>query len=139
MKRFVLALSIVLTTIWGCQSQPKTLQPAGPYISFTDTIHDFGTVQEGTMATYEFNFKNTGTAPVILQNVQASCGCTTPNWTKDPIAPGQSSKITVTYNSQGRPGSFNKTITVTSNASRPTLVVLIKGTVQPKPVDTPKN
>ena len=133
MKRIVLVFSIVLTTIFGCQSQPqKTLAPAGPYISFNDTIHDFGTVNEGTMATYEFKFKNTGNEPVVLQNVQASCGCTTPDWSKEPIAPNQDSKITVKYNSQGRPGSFNKTITITSNAKRPVMTILTKGTVEPK-------
>ena len=94
--------------------------------------HDFGNVPEGTMATYEFKFKNTGTQPVIIANVQASCGCTTPDWTKTPILPGKSGIVKAMYSSAGRPGVFNKTVTVTSNAAEPSKVLSIKGAVLTK-------
>src|SRR5438105_4406039 len=84
---------------------------------FETDNHDFGNVPEGTMATYEFKFKNTGNQPVVIANVQASCGCTTPDWTKTPVLPGKSGIIKAMYSSAGRPGVFNKTVTVTSNAT----------------------
>jgi hypothetical protein len=81
------------------------------------------------MATYEFKFKNTGNQPVLIANVQASCGCTTPDWTKTPVLPGKSGMVKAMYSSAGRPGVFNKTVTVTSNAATPSTVLSIKGTV----------
>jgi archaellum component FlaG (FlaF/FlaG flagellin family) len=110
-------------------------------MQFTSDNHDFGNVPEGTMATYEFKFKNTGNQPVIIANVQASCGCTTPDWTKTPVLPGKMGVIKAMYNSAGRPGVFNKTVTITSNAAEPSKVLSIKGTVltkeQIKPTLTP--
>src|SRR5688572_6608508 len=86
-------------------------------IKFEKETHDFGSVSEGTNAVHEFRFKNTGNQPVIISHVQASCGCTTPEWTKDPVMPGKTGIIKAAYSSAGRPGAFNKTITVTSNAT----------------------
>jgi hypothetical protein len=102
-------------------------------ISFKKDLHDFGTVFEGDEASYEFEFTNTGTAPVIISNVQASCGCTTPSYTKDPVLPGKTGKIKAAYNTVGRIGAFNKTITITSNAENGSVVLTIKGTVLEKP------
>ena len=110
-------------------------------MQFTTDSHDFGNVPEGTMATHEFKFKNTGNQPVIIANVQASCGCTTPDWTKTPILPGKMGVVKAMYSSAGRPGVFNKTVTVTSNAAETSKVLSIKGTVltkdQIKPTLTP--
>ncbi|MEJ7665529.1 MAG: DUF1573 domain-containing protein [Hymenobacter sp.] len=86
-------------------------------LTFESTDHDFGLVPEGTMATHEFKFKNTGNQPVVIANAQASCGCTTPEWTKSPVLPGRSGVIKAVYNSAGRPGVFAKTVTVLSNAT----------------------
>ena len=107
-------------------------------LQFNVESFDFGTVEEGDNAQKTFTFKNTGNQPIILSNVQASCGCTTPNWTREPIMPGQSGKIEVSYNSAGRPGAFNKTITVTSNSSTPTKVLTIRGNVVSDPANDPK-
>lgn len=110
-------------------------------MQFTTDSHDFGNVPEGTMATHEFKFKNTGNQPVIIANVQASCGCTTPDWTKTPVLPGKMGVVKAMYSSAGRPGVFNKTVTVTSNAAETSKVLSIKGTVltkdQIKPTLTP--
>ena len=103
-----------------------------PVITFEKTEHDFGKVDEGGKISTEFVFKNEGMAPLLLSNVRASCGCTTPIWPKEPIEPGQTGKITVQYNTNGRPGKFSKTVTITSNASEPTTKVYIKGEVLPK-------
>jgi hypothetical protein len=105
-----------------------------PVITFEKTEHDFGKINEADgRVSVVFEFKNEGMAPLVLSNVRASCGCTTPTWTKEPVEPGQKGSITVTYNPNGRPGRFQKTVTITSNASEPTKKVYIKGEVIPKP------
>lgn len=105
-------------------------QTAKAKLDFETLEHDFGTFkEEAGPQSYNFKFKNDGTSPLILNNVRASCGCTTPQWTRDPIAPGQDGFIRVSYNPAHRPGPFNKTITVSSNASNPTVILRIKGTV----------
>lgn len=101
-------------------------------IEFQKETHDFGTIQEGVVATYDFIFKNTGKSPLVLQSVEPSCGCTTPAYTKEPILPGKTGKITVSYNSQGRPNAFHKSITVRTNSDVPVKVIYIKGFVNPK-------
>lgn len=98
-------------------------------LKFEQELHDFGNVPEGTMATHEFRFRNVGNQPVIIANVQASCGCTTPDWTKTPVLPGKTGIVKAVYSSAGRPGIFNKTVTVTSNAATPSTVLTIKGNV----------
>jgi len=105
-----------------------------PVITFNKTTHDFGKINEtdGKVTTI-FTFKNEGMTPLVLSNVRASCGCTTPKWTREPIEPGQTGEITVTYNPNGRPGRFQKTITITSNATEPSTKLYIKGEVIPKP------
>ena len=104
-----------------------------PVITFTKTEHDFGKINEADgRVSVVFEFKNEGMAPLVLSNVRASCGCTTPTWTKEPVEPGKTGSITVTYNPNGRPGRFQKTVTITSNATEPTKKVYIKGEVIPK-------
>jgi hypothetical protein len=107
-------------------------------IHFEKETHDFGDVVEGAAATYEFTFVNQGKEPVMISNVSASCGCTTPSWTKEPVMPGKKGSITASYGSQGRPGAFNKSITVITNSSTPTKVLYIKGNVVDKPAYTPE-
>lgn len=104
-----------------------------PVITFEKTEHDFGKIhEEDGRVSVVFSFKNEGMAPLVLSNVRASCGCTTPTWTKEPVEPGQTGSITVTYNPNGRPGRFQKTVTITSNATEATKRVYIKGEVIPK-------
>ena len=104
-----------------------------PVITFQKTEHDFGKIhEEDGRVSVVFEFKNEGMSPLVLSNVRASCGCTTPTWTKEPVEPGQTGSITVTYNPNGRPGRFQKTVTITSNAKEPTVKVYIKGEVIPK-------
>jgi hypothetical protein len=100
-------------------------------MKFKNEEHSFGNMPEGPSVSYDFEFTNISKEPIVLSNVQASCGCTTPTWPKEPIAPGKSSKITATYSTQGRPGPFTKTITVTSNVG--SKVLKISGTVEKAP------
>lgn len=101
------------------------------FMKFATEEHNFNTIPEGAPVSFDFEFKNIGKEPIVLSTVQASCGCTTPNWSKEPIQPGKSSKITATYNTQGRPGAFTKTITVNSNVG--TKILKISGTVEKAP------
>ncbi len=103
--------------------------PNAPQFKFENELHDFGEIPEGPQATHEFKFKNTGKEPLVLSNVKASCGCTTPSWTKEPVLPGKDGSVAATYNTQGRPGPFSKAITITSNAGEATKVITIKGNV----------
>lgn len=130
-------LSFILTFLLVAAAAVSTVavaQDQKPVLTFETTDHDFGTVtEEGGPISHEFVFTNTGKAPVIISNVKASCGCTTPSWTKEPVAPGQKGTITAQYNPKNRPGAFRKSITITSNADPSTSVLYIKGNVNPKP------
>ena len=109
----------------------SNLVQAQPKIAFEKTEHKFGAFLESAgVQTTTFKFKNTGSAPLILNNVTASCGCTTPKWTRDPIAPNGAGEITVSYDPKNRPGAFNKSITVGSNAENSTVNLIISGEVQ---------
>jgi hypothetical protein len=102
-------------------------------ITFEEKSYDFGKVnEEEGKVTHVFEFVNKGNSPLVINRAQASCGCTTPAWTKEPIEPGKKGSITVTYNTSGRPGAFTKTITVYSNSVDEQFVLTIHGEVIPK-------
>ena len=90
-------------------------------ISFTQTVHDFGKVTEGEKVGWYFYFTNTGGQDLIIQNVSSSCGCTVPDYSKEPVPPGGEGSIKVIYNSTGRNGFDTKYVTVVSNASESNL------------------
>jgi hypothetical protein len=101
---------------------------------FKEVAHDFGQIQEEAgSAEFTFEFKNEGSGPIAITYVKASCGCTTPSWSKEPIARGGSGFIKVLYNPQGRPGSFSKSITVRTDGEPQAMVLRIKGVVIPRP------
>ncbi|MFN6944810.1 MAG: DUF1573 domain-containing protein [Cytophagaceae bacterium] len=105
-------------------------------INFNEEVFDFGAIDEGVKATHEFVFVNTGTTPVTINHVQPGCGCTTPDWPEEPIPPGGTSKITATFDSEGRPGVFNKSITISSDATESMKTIYIKGIVIKKEEDS---
>lgn len=104
-----------------------------PEFKFETVEHNFGSIPQGESVTYEFNFTNTGNEPIIISNAEGSCGCTVPVYPKQPIMKGQSSTIKVTFNSTGKIGIQDKTVTITSNAKQNPMVIHMKGTVE-KPV-----
>lgn len=104
-------------------------------LTFTADTYDFGSIPQGTPVSHVFSFKNTGTEPLILSAVNASCGCTTPEWPKEPIKPGGTATIKATYNAAAM-GVFTKTITVVSNANPNQKVLIIKGEVKATPATT---
>ena len=99
-------------------------------ISAEETRYDFGTIKEADgNVSHTFIISNTGDKPLVITRVIASCGCTTPEWPKAPIAPGQKGEIKVTFNPDGRPGPFAKTISVYSNGKKGSFILNIRGEV----------
>ena len=107
---------------------PVEQKPTG--LTFKEEVYSFGDIEKGKPVTHEFTFKNTSKQTILLTNVKASCGCTTPTWTKTPIKPGESGNVTATYNAANE-GAFTKTITVTANDTEQNKVLTIKGKVNP--------
>ena len=104
-----------------------------PVIEFATTDHDFGTVTEGQKVSFTYSVKNTGAAPLIIQNAQPSCGCTVPEWTKTPIPVGGTGFVKAEFDTKGKSGVNNKTITVTSNAWPKTATLKFKAMVTARP------
>lgn len=123
----------LLVALLLCMPFANQAQTAKSRIAFEKLQHNFGNFKEELgVQTVAFNFKNDGTVPLILNNVQASCGCTTPEWTREPVAPGAKGVIKVSYDPKNRPGVFNKTIRVSSNAENADVVLTILGEVSPR-------
>jgi hypothetical protein len=136
MKNFVFTFFLLILIISG-SAQTANLFPNPSYvgkgeITFETDVHNFDTIEYAGNGTYEFKFKNTGTEPFVIKNAQGSCGCTVPTYPKDvPIKPGETQAIKVTYDTK-RPGSFVKTVTISSNALDSIKVITIKGYVNKK-------
>jgi uncharacterized protein (DUF58 family) len=130
MKKFLATIAIVFAVFASANAQGV--------LKFNKETHDFAKLEEGPVATYTFEVTNTGNAPVVISNAQPSCGCTTPEWSKEPIMPGAKGKIKVGYNTPGRVGPFTKTITVTSNAENSSVILTIRGEVLAKGTPAPK-
>ena len=100
-------------------------------VQIIDSLYNFGTVTEGEKVAYNFRFKNSGNKPLIVTNTTASCGCTVPEKPEKPVLPGETAFIKVVFNSKGKVGHNEKTITVTSNANPAFPPLLLKGEVSP--------
>ncbi|MCD7936982.1 MAG: DUF1573 domain-containing protein [Tannerellaceae bacterium] len=125
MKQIIfILLAVVLATA-------NSYAQDGAVIEAEKLTHDFGTINEADgNVSYSFVVKNTGNAPLVLTRVVASCGCTTPEWTREPIAPGESGEIKVTFDPKDRPGPFAKTINVYSNGKKGSYILTIRGEVK---------
>ncbi len=141
MKKLILTAFIAFGGVFAAQAQTPDVQPApaenpnAAEVKFVKETHDFGAIPQGTPASYSFEFKNTGKSPLIITTASASCGCTTPEWSKDPIKPGKVGFVKATYNAAS-PGPFTKSVTVMSNAKNSTVILYLKGDV--KPAEQPK-
>ena len=128
MKKVAFLLGIMLLMAGVAKAQDAKVQN-GPEIEFEKIVHDYGDVPYNGNGECEFRFTNTGNEPLLIQKPKSSCGCTIPTWPNEPILPGESEVIKVTYKTN-RVGQINKTVTVTSNAVKnPTVVLRIKGKV----------
>ncbi len=101
-------------------------------IQFKEDTYDFGTINEGLKAKHVYEFTNVGTEPLIIQDAKASCGCTVPTYSNEPVAPGETGKIEVVFDSKGRPGKTSKYVTVTANTEPVKTKIFLTGEVKPK-------
>ena len=144
MKRLVLSLIIILGLI-SCESSSTKIstdlvnnpssaegnkKSSVPAIKFEKTEHDFGKILQGEQVSYTFKFKNVGNAPLIISSIEKTCGCTTPEFTKTPVKPGESGKITMTYDSKGHKGFQNKRLIVKANTNPSETILRIKAQVE---------
>ncbi|MEI9921807.1 MAG: DUF1573 domain-containing protein [Bacteroidota bacterium] len=121
MKNFIFLITLVVSYAQAQQAEQ---------LIFNETVHDFGAIDElAGNAEFEFTFTNNSGRPINIISVVASCGCTTPGWTRETIDHGKKGFVKASYNPKGRPGYFNKTLTVTTNLNGPAIVLQIKGTV----------
>lgn len=128
MKKSFLLLLLTVIVSFSLSAQQKE-----PVITFKTLKHDFGNItQEKGPVKVSFDFTNTGGKPIIISDIKASCGCTTPEWSRQPIVPGATGNVVVSYDPRNRPGYFSKSITVKSNASNNTVVLSITGSVSEK-------
>jgi hypothetical protein len=155
MKKVLITIFCISLSAVAVKAQQKTTDGTKPPVATTatpaakqadpdagefkfkdkDDTHDYGEVPEGPDAEYDFKFKNTGKKPINITNARGSCGCTVPTWPHEPILPGKEGVIHVTYHSNGRPGPISKEVTIESDAKQQPMVLHIRGTVKPKPVE----
>jgi len=145
-KQFLILTLVVM--FFGCQNQqtdsgklpsdlvnnPKSAtgteaKKGAPVITFEKTEHDFGRVIQGEKITYNFKFTNTGGGDLIITRVSASCGCTAPAFTREPVKPGETGVVRITFDSENRLGFQNKNVTVVSNAQPANFDLRIKAQV----------
>ena len=140
LKSLLLISSMLVATVSFAQEKKQLTDVAnesnGAELKFKEEEFTFGTIKQGDVVNHDFEFTNTGKEPLIISNAAGSCGCTVPIWPKDPIAPGAKANIKVTFNSAGKMGMQDKTVTLTSNAKQSSMVLHLKGTVE-KPAENP--
>lgn len=125
MKQVLFIFMAILLATGMASAQKKAI------ISTPQAVYDFGEIKEADgKVSHTFLIKNEGDAPLVITRVIASCGCTTPEWTREPIAPGKTGELTVTFDPAGRPGEFTKTVAVYSNGKTGNYVLTIVGDVK---------
>ena len=131
MKKIFFSL-ILVTGVFTLKAQTPDGPKSGPIITFTENAHDFGDIIQGDSLTHVFKFKNSGTAPLVISEVITTCGCTAPTFTKEPVMPGKTGEILITYRSAGKQGLQNKIITILSNSTNTPVRLSIRVNVLPK-------
>jgi hypothetical protein len=132
MKKLFLLSFVLLSFVALAQESEENV--TGPKIAFEETSFNFGDITQGDKVEHVFKFENVGTEALVLTNVRTTCGCTAPEWPREPIAPGATSEIKVIFNSTGKIGIQNKVITVFSNAvNNPARVKIVTNVLTEKP------
>jgi uncharacterized protein DUF1573 len=129
--RIILLLLITIPAVPAISQNAKN-KLEGPVITFQEPSHDFGDIYQGDKVNYTFKFENTGNLPLVLSNVLVQCGCTATEWSREPISPGRSGKISVSFDSSGKIGRQSKVITIVSNADNTHERVKILTNILPK-------
>jgi Protein of unknown function (DUF1573) len=131
MKQLLAIFAFVVLGVYFAAAQSK-----GPVMTFKETTIDYGTIEKGSERVRKFNFTNTGDEALVIKSASGSCGCTVPNYPKEPIMPGESATIDVNYDTN-REGAFTKTVSLTTNEAEPSHVLTIKGEVKPAAPSVP--
>ena len=149
MRKSILAISLFLFIASANAQDSKTAAPStsapattvenknAPDFKFDAEQYDFGTIKQGDKVTYDFAFINSGKEPLIISEAHGSCGCTVPQWPKEPVTKGSKSTIHVEFNSTGKMGMQDKTVTITSNSKSGQKILHLKGNVE-APTTTPE-
>lgn len=129
MKKLIWIMTALLLVVGVAVAQNQ--RSSGAVLTIEKAEHDFGEIKEAAgSVTHTFVVKNTGNQPLVLTRVAPSCGCTTPEYSREPIAPGKEGRITITFDPKGRPGQFSKLIAVYSNGKDGTFTLRIRGVVK---------
>ena len=139
MKNSITILLLCFVTLTSAVNKNKDLH--APAIQFETLSHDFGTLKQDEITEdFVFRFKNTGNAPLVINEVEKPCGCTHPEWSKEPVMPGKTGEIKVRFSAKGQPkGVFRKTLNVYSNiGTERTPILMIKGNIVKGKVQQPK-
>jgi hypothetical protein len=126
-------LTAAATPVQGVTPQAAPANPNAGEFKFQVMEYNFGTIKQGDKINRDFDFTNVGKEPIIISEAHGSCGCTVPQWPKEPIAKGQKATIKVTFNSAGKMGQQDKTVTINSNAKNSPIVLHLKGNVEAPP------
>ncbi len=133
MKQIKLVLSLVISVV-AFNLHAQDVANAKTEITFKKMVHDFGNINEGDVVETTFEYTNTGTAPLYVTKIKASCGCTIPsNWSKEPLKPGDTGFFTVKFNSRNKPNRQSKRISILANTAKGNEYVTIKAQVKPDP------
>ena len=133
MKNVILSLALFVgftTANAQTKEAPNTENTAKSTIDFVSKVVDYGTIEHNSDGVRKFVFTNNGTEDLIIKNAKGSCGCTVPQWPKEPIAPGATGEINVKFSSKGKKGSQNKTVTLTANTTPPNTKLRVTGQIE---------
>ncbi len=132
--KYIVTLLFIGFAFFASAQEEESAPLTGPKIAFSEESHDFGDIVQGDRVEYVFEFENTGTEPLILSDVRTTCGCTAPQWPREPVAPGEKADLKVVFNSTGKMGIQNKVITIMSNAvNSPGRVKIVSNVLTSKP------
>lgn len=131
MRKSILILLLSFFALTSFVIRDSADNNSAPAIKFETMVYDFGTLKEDEIKGYTFKFTNTGNAPLVINEVEKPCGCTHPEWSKEPIMPGKTGEISVKFSAKGQPkGVFRKTLNVYSNINQERKpILMVKGTI----------
>jgi hypothetical protein len=132
MKSLITLIFGLFVVFCAYAQEGETTATEGALITFEEQSHDFGDIYQGDKVEHIFKFENSGSQPLIITNVQTTCGCTASEWPREPVLPGESADLKVNFNSAGKFGRQNKVITIVSNSTAPMNQVKIVTNVLPK-------